>query len=81
MCSAPRPRVHENRMLLVHYNRSRWCAQLEARTQVLVSVPGATQHALYLQLAPLPPPPLQDDGWKQMLDLVAFYKENAAILR
>lgn len=23
----------------------------------------------------------QDDGWKQMLDLVAFYKENAAILR
>jgi len=26
-------------------------------------------------------PPLQDDGWKQMLDLVAFYKENAAILR
>jgi LL-diaminopimelate aminotransferase len=24
---------------------------------------------------------LQDDGWKQMLDLVAFYKENAAILR
>lgn len=24
---------------------------------------------------------LQDDGWAQMLDLVAFYKENAAILR
>lgn len=24
---------------------------------------------------------LQDEGWKQMLELVAFYKENAAILR
>ena len=24
---------------------------------------------------------LQDDGWAQMLDLVSFYKENAAILR
>ncbi len=24
---------------------------------------------------------LQDDGWEQMLKLVAFYKENAAILR
>ena len=24
---------------------------------------------------------LQDQGWQQMLELVAFYKENAAILR
>lgn len=24
---------------------------------------------------------LQDEGYQQMLDLVAFYKENAAILR
>jgi hypothetical protein len=24
---------------------------------------------------------LQDEGWEQMLQLVSFYKENAAILR
>ena len=40
--------------------------------------PSPSLYCLYrLRTAPV----LQDKGWEQMLGLVAFYKENAAILR